>query len=59
MQTKNFQKKFWKKKWKKKFFLKKLICEKVPSLSQKMMIYHKMSKSGVYENVFQTSENYS
>ena len=34
------------------FFEKKLICEKVPSLSQKMMIYHKMSMSGVYENVF-------
>ena len=34
------------------FFEKKLICEKVPSLSQKMMIYHKMSMYGVYENVF-------
>ena len=36
----------------KKYFWKKLICEKAPSLSQKMMIYHKMSMSGVYENVF-------
>ena len=34
---------------------KNLICVNV---SQKMMIYHKMSMSGVYENVFQTSENY-
>ena len=53
-------KKFSKKKSEKKFFFEKtLICEKVPSFSQKMIIYHKMSKSGVYENVFQTSENYS
>ena len=36
-----------------------LICEKMPCLSQKMMINHKMSMSGVYENVFQISENYS
>ena len=27
-----------------------------PLLNQKMMIYHKMPMSGVYENVFQTSE---
>ena len=40
----------------KNFFWKKLICEKTPSLSKKMMIYHKMPMSGVYENVFQTSE---
>ena len=37
---------------KKNFFLKKLFCEKVPSLNPKMMIYQKMSMSGVYENVF-------
>ena len=43
----------------KKKFWKKLICEKVLRLSQKMMIYHKISMSGVYKNVFQTSENYS
>ena len=36
----------------KNFFLKKLFCEKVPSLNPKMMIYQKMSMSGVYENVF-------
>ena len=50
------EKKIWKKKKKEKkcFFEKKLICEKVPSLSQKMMIYHKNSMSGVYENVFLT-----
>ena len=35
-----------------KNFSKKLICEKVRSLSQKMMIYHKMGMSGVYENIF-------
>ena len=40
----------------KKFFLKKLICEKIPSLSQKMIICHKMYMSGVYENVFEASE---
>ena len=45
------------KKHKKKiFFWKKLICEKIPSLSQKMIICHKMSLSGVYENVFEASE---
>ena len=33
-----------------------LICEKTPSLSQKMMIYHKKYMSGVYENVFEKSE---
>ena len=48
-----------KKSEKKFFFEKNLICEKVSSLSQKMMINHKMSMSRVYENVFQTSENYS
>ena len=52
---KNFE--IFLKKTGKNFFLKKnLICVNV---SQKMMIYHKMSMSGVYENVFQTSENYS
>ena len=63
-QIENFQKKifliFFEKNRKKKFFEncfeKKLICVKV---SQKMMLYHKMSMSRVYENVFQTSENYS
>ena len=40
----------------KKFFWKKLICKKTPSLSQKMMIYHKIPISGVYENVFETSQ---
>ena len=50
--SKNFKKIFWYK----NFFWKKLICEKTPSLSKKMMIYHKMPMSGVYENVFQTSE---
>ena len=50
------EKKFFEKKIRKKFlFLKKPICEKVPCLRQKMMIYHKMSMSGVYENVFLTS----
>ena len=34
-----------------------MICEKLPCLSQKMMIYYKMAISGVYENVFQTSKN--
>ena len=34
-------------------------CEKLHSLSPKMMIYHKMSVSGVYNNVFQTTKNYS
>ena len=57
---KNFRKNFFiflKKIGKKNFFLKKkLLCVKV---SQKMMINHKMSMSRVYENVFQTSENYS
>ena len=54
------EKKFFEEKIRKKFlFLKKPICEKVPCLRQKMMIYHKMSMSGVYENVFQISENYS
>ena len=38
------------------FFWKKLIFEKIPSLSQKMIICHKMSMSGVYENVFEASE---
>ena len=33
-----------------------LICEKTPSLSQKMMIYHKKYMSGVYENVIEKSE---
>ena len=51
---KKFQKKFWPKKIRN--FFQNLICEKVPSFSQKMMIYHKMPMSGVYENVFQTSE---
>ena len=54
------EKKFWKKKSEKNFFFwKKLICEKVTSFRQKMTIYHKMSMSWVYENVFQTPENYS
>ena len=56
MQTENFQrkteKKIWKKNEKKNFFWKKLICEKLPKVSQKMMIYHKMYMSWVYENVF-------
>ena len=43
-------KKFFEKK--NKTFSKKLICGKVRSLSQKMMIYHKMGMSGVYENIF-------
>ena len=34
------------------FFEKALICKKVPSFSQKMIICHKMSLSGVCENVF-------
>ena len=55
MEKKNFEKKIWKK----NFFWKKLICEKVTSFRQKMTIYHKMSMSWVYENVFQTPENYS
>ena len=38
------------------FFWKILICEKTPSLSQKMMIYHKKYMSGAYENVFEKSE---
>ena len=50
--SKNFKKIFWYK----IIILKKLICKKTPSFSQKMMIYHKMPMSGVYENVFQTSE---
>ena len=54
------EKNFWKKNLKKKFFFeKKLICEKVTSFRQKMTIYHKISMSWVYENVFQTPENYS
>ena len=56
MQTENFEKKlFWKNKknfGKKFFFGKNLICEKLPCVSQKMMICHKTSMSGVYENVF-------
>ena len=52
MEKKNFEKKSEKNFF---FFWKKLICEKVPRFSQKMMKYHKMSMSGVYENVFQTS----
>ena len=54
MAKKKFSKKFQKKFWPKKIrnFFQNLICEKVPSLSQKMMIYHKMPMSGVYENVF-------
>ena len=53
LQTENFQKIFFEKIRKKKiFFWKKQICEKVPSLSQKTMINHKMSKCWVYENVF-------
>ena len=47
---KKFQKKFWPKKIRN--FFQNLICEKVPSFSQKMMIYHKMPMSGVYENIF-------
>ena len=39
-----------------KLFWKKLICKKTPSLSQKLMIYHKIPISGVYENVFETSQ---
>ena len=34
------------------FFEKNLICEKVTSKSQKMIINHKMSISGLYGNVF-------
>ena len=38
------QKKFFEEKKSKIFFLQKiLICEKVPSFSEKMMIYHKNS----------------
>ena len=44
---KNFQKISKKNFWYKKIFEKKLICEKVPSLRQKMMIYDKMGMSGV------------
>ena len=54
MKKKNFEKKIRKK----IFFEKKLICEKLPSTRQKMMICHKTSMSGVYENVFLTSKNY-
>ena len=50
--SKTKQKIFEKKPKKKFFFEKKLICEKSPSLRQKMMIYHKMYMSWVYENVF-------
>ena len=50
---------FLKKNQQKNFFEKNIICEKIAWLCQKMMIYHKMSLSGVYENVFETSENYS
>ena len=47
------QKMFLKKNFEKKFFFeKKLICEKVSSISQKMMICYKMAISGVYKNVF-------
>ena len=54
MGKKNFSKKFQKKFWPKiiRIFFQNLICEKVTSLSQKMMIYHKMAMSGVYENIF-------
>ena len=53
LQTENVWKKVKKKLVMKKiFFWKNLIFEKVPSLSQKMMICHKNSMSGVYENVF-------
>ena len=38
---------FEKKNQEKHFFSKQLICEKVPSLRQKMMIYDKMGMSGV------------
>ena len=55
MEKKLFEKK--KKIMKKIFFLKKLFCEKVPSLNTKMMIYQKMSMSGVYKNVKGFSEN--
>ena len=48
--SKKFQKKFWPKKIRN--FFQNLICEKVPSLSQKMMIYHKIPMSGAYKNVF-------
>ena len=50
--SKNFKKIFWYK----KIFWKILICEKTPSLSQKMMIYHKKYMSGLYENLFEKSE---
>ena len=50
--SKKNQKNFLEKKWKKNFFWKKLIFEKTPSLSEKMMLYHKMAMSGVYEKVF-------
>ena len=52
--TYKMKKKILKKKnQKKNFFLKKnLICEKVTSISQKMIINHKMSISGLYGNVF-------
>ena len=47
------QKNVFEKKYRKKnFFEKKLICEKVSSICQKMMIYYKMAISGVYKNVF-------
>ena len=49
---------FEKKNIEKKIFLKKLICEKMSSISQKMMIYYKMAISGVYKNVFETSKIY-
>ena len=51
--TYKMKKEILKKKIRKKFFFEKnLICEKVTSISQKMIINHKMSISGLYGNVF-------
>ena len=58
-QSEDGGKNFKRKKSEKIFFEKTLICEKVPSFCRKMIIYHKISMSGVYKNVFETSENYS
>ena len=48
IKNRRFSKKIFEKNKKNKFFFeKKPICEKMPSLSQKMAIFYKMSISGV------------